>query len=137
MAQFLHIRVEDIDLLVPALHVHEVVDLDHKNDPGDRHALWRNQVITQLDLAFLLQRPNTGFTRKYGVVYSPQLLDEEPVLMRIDHVLGLRNPKPEQLHPLPSISTIAHKIFDAIWIDSRLNQKGYCLKSQLPSDFMV
>ena len=137
MAQFLHIRVQDIDLLIPAFQVHEVVDLDHASSPSDGHGLWRNQVIHQFDLAHLLQRPNTTPTRNYGVVYSPDPWIDRCVLMRIDRVLGLKKPRREELHALPGVSTLAHRIFDAIWTDPQLGHKAYILKSQLPKDFMV
>ena len=45
MAQFLHIRVEDIDLLLPALQVHEVIGLEQRTRSAEDHAIWRDQVI--------------------------------------------------------------------------------------------
>ena len=137
MAQFLHIRVEDIDLLLPALQVHEVIGLEQQNRSAEDHAIWRDQVIASCDLGHLLQRCATAQRhRQYGVVYSPDDLDALPVLMLIDEVLGLRNPTREQLHKLPGIITTAHGLFDGIWIDNKLGLKAYCVKTQLPADFL-
>lgn len=136
MAQFLHIRVDDIDLLIPALQVHEVIGRDPESGPAEDHAIWRDQVISSCDLGQVLGRSNTSTARAYGVVYSPDNSDDLPVLMLIDEVLGLRNPKREQLHKLPGAMATVQSLFDAIWIDNGLGLKGYCLKSQLPADFL-
>ena len=65
------------------------------------------------------------------MVFSPADSDAPPVLMMIDEVLGLRNPRPQQLHRLPGVKTGAHDLFDAIWIDNALGLKAYCVKAQL------
>jgi len=137
MAQFLHIRVEDIDLLLPALQVHEVIGLEQTNRSAEDHAIWRDEVIASCDLGHLLQRCDTALRhRQYGVVYSPDDSDGLPVLMLIDEVLGLRNPTREQLHKLPGVVTAAHGLFDGIWIDHRLGLKAYCVKTQWPAGFL-
>lgn len=131
MAQYLHIRVEDVDLLLPALQVHEVIRLEHQERQADGHVLWRDQVIAACDMGEMLQRCTTAPTRDYGVVFSPDNSDALPVLMVIDEVLGLRNPRREQLHRLPGRQTAAHDVFDAIWIDNKLGLQAYCVKAQL------
>lgn len=137
MAQFLHIRVEDIDLLLPALQVHEVIGLELQNRSAEDHAIWRDEVIASVDLGHVLQRCNTAQSyRQFGVVYSPDTSDALPVLMLIDEVLGLRNPTQDQLHKLPGAMTTAHGLFDGIWIDSKLGLKAYCVKTQLPENFL-
>jgi len=137
MAQFLHIRVEDIDLLLPALQVHEVIGLEQKDRSAEDHAIWRDEVIASCDLGFILQRcPAALPHRHYGVVYSPDETDGLPVLMLIDEVLGLRNPTQEQLHKLPSGMSAARSLFDGIWIDNKLGLKAYCVKPTLPEDFL-
>jgi chemotaxis signal transduction protein len=137
MAQFLHIRVEDIDLLLPALQVHEVIGLEPQSRSADDHAIWRDQVIASCDLGHILQRCTSALNhRPYGVVYSPDESDGLPVLMLIDEVLGLRNPKREQLHKLPGAVSAAHGLFDGIWIDNKLGLKAYCVKTKLPEDFL-
>lgn len=138
MAQFLHIRVEDIDLLLPALQVHEVIGLDRQGRSAEDHAIWRDQVIACYDLGELLQRCSHAATpRGYGVVFSPDDSDQLPVLILIDEVLGLRKPKTEQLHKLPGAVSTAHDWFDGIWIDNKLGMKAYCVKTQLPGDFLI
>lgn len=133
MAQYLHIRVEDIDLLLPALQVHEVIGLEHTQSQSDGHAIWRDEVIAAFDLGQILQRCSTASPRDYGVVYSIDNADAPPVLMAIDEVLGLRNPQRDQLHKLPGAMTTAHSLFDAIWIDNKLGLKAYCVKAKLPA----
>lgn len=136
MAQYLHIRVEDVDLLLPALQVHEVIGLTPQDLETDGHAIWRDQVIAARDLGQVLRRCSSPVAREFGVVYSPDNADAQPVLMTIDGVLGLRNPRREQLHRLPSLKTNAHGLFDAIWIDAELGLKAYCVKAQLPVDWL-
>jgi chemotaxis signal transduction protein len=131
MAQYLHIRVEDITLLLPALQVHEVIGLEHQARPADGHMLWRDQAIAACDLGQVLARCSTAKARDYGVVFSPDDSDAPPVLMMIDEVLGLRNPLPQQLHRLPGGRTGAHELFDAVWIDNKLGLQAYCVKTQL------
>lgn len=135
MAQFLHIRVEDLDLLLPALQVHEVIGLDMDKGQGEAHALWREQVLIRCDLGQILQRCPSPKTRAYGVVYSADETDAAPVLMLIDEVLGLRKPKPDQLHKLPGIKTDAHRWFEAIWVENQLGFKAYCVRAPLSSEF--
>jgi chemotaxis signal transduction protein len=138
MAQYLHIRVEDVALLLPALQVHEVIGLDNQNHAADGHVIWRDQAIMACDLGHVLQRCNAPVTtRGYGVVFSADNDDVPPVLMRIDEVLGLRNPRREQLHRLPGVKTTAHELFDAIWIDQALGLQAYCLKEQLPARLLT
>lgn len=132
MAQYLHIRVEDIDLLLPALQVHEVIGLDQLKPQTDGHAIWRDVVISVFDLGQVLKRCATAQPREFGVVYSTGNSDQQPVLMVIDQVLGLRNPSREQLRPLPGMKNTAHDFFDAICIDNKLGVKAYCVKAQLP-----
>ncbi len=136
MAQYLHIRVEDVDLLLPALQVHEVIGLTPQDLETDGHAIWRDQVIAARDLGQVLHRCSTLVAREFGVVYSPDDSDAQPVLLTIDSVLGLRNPQREQLHRLPSLKSSAHGLFDAIWIDADLGLKAYCVKAQLPVDWL-
>lgn len=137
MAQFLQIRVEDIDLLLPALQVHEVIGLEQQSRSAEDHAIWRDQVIASCDLGHILQRCPTALShRQYGVVYSTDDSDALPVLMLIDEVLGLRNPTKEQLHKLPGGMSTAHSLFDGIWIDNKLGLKAYCVKTKLPEDFL-
>jgi chemotaxis signal transduction protein len=131
MAQFLHIRVEDLDLLLPALQVHEVIGLDPEKRPGEAHALWREQVLASCDLGQILQRCDQPKSRAYGVVYSADETDAPPVMMLIDEVLGLRKPKPEQLHRLPGVKTDAHRWFEALCVDNQLGYKAYCVRSPL------
>lgn len=138
MAQFLHIRVEDIDLLLPALQVHEVIGLEQQTRTADDHAIWRDQVLACYDLGEVLRRcTNAAKQRQYGVVFSPDGSDELPVLILIDEVLGLRSPQREQLHKLPGAVSTAHDWFDGIWIDNKLGLKAYCVKTQIPSDFLI
>lgn len=136
MVQFLHIRVEDVDLLLPALRVHEVISLDTDTRPYEAHALWREQVLTCCDLGQILQRCTAPKGRAYGVVYSPDETDTPPVLMLIDEVLGLRKPKPEQLHRLPGVKTAAHQWFDALCVDNKLGFKAYCVRATLEAGFL-
>lgn len=136
MAQFLHIRVEDVDLLLPALQVHEVISLDTDAPSSDAHALWRDQILASCDLGQILQRCTTPKSRAYGVVYSPDQSDALPVLMLIDEVLGLRKPKPEQLHRLPGIKNTAHQWFDALCVDNKLGFKAYCVRATLEAGFL-
>lgn len=138
MAQFLHIRVEDIDLLLPALQVHEVLGLEQQDRSAEDHAIWRDQVIGCCDLGRVLKRCDAAAKqRNFGVVYSPDRSDGLPVLMLIDEVLGLRNPKRDQLHKLPGGISAAHGLFEGIWIDQGLGLKAYCVKAELPSDFLA
>ncbi len=132
MSQFLHIRVEDIDLLLPALRVHEVLSTEKQNRTSEGHAIWRDQVIGRCDLGQVLQRcPVALDSRQYGVVYSPDESDELPILLLIDEVLGLRKVQSGQLHKLPGSTSSAHDWFDGFWIDNKLGLKAYCVKSQL------
>lgn len=137
MAQYLHIRVEDVDLLLPALQVHEVVGLEQLMPQADGHSLWRDQVIPTRDLGELLQRCEQPGNRSYGVVYSPDETQEPPVLLLIDEVMGLRNPSRDQLHRLPGLTTTAHTLFDAFWVDNKLGANAYRVKSQLPTDALL
>jgi hypothetical protein len=137
MAQYLHIRVEDVDLLLPALQVHEVLGLEHQERPSDDHAIWRDLVLAAFDLGQILQRCDAPKPRGFGVVYSHDTSDAEPMMWMIDEVLGLRNPQRDQLHRLPGALSTSHSLFDAIWIDAKLGHKAYCLKAQLPPHFWV
>lgn len=134
MAQYLHIRVEDIDLLLPALQVHEVIGLEPQARSAEDHAIWRDQVIARCDWGHVLERCPKALThRPFGVIYSPDDAAELPVLMLIDEVLGLRTPRPDQLHRLPGALSTAHGLFDGIWIHHELGLKAYCVKTALPA----
>ena len=134
MAQFLHIRVEDLDLLLPALQVHEVIALETDKGQGEAHALWRGQVLSRCDLGQILQRCSGSKRRAYAVIYSADKMDASPVLMLIDEVLGLRKPQPGQMHKLPGIKTDAHRWFEALWVDNQLGFKAYCVRSPLTTE---
>ncbi len=136
MAQYLHIRVEDVDLLLPALQVHEVIGLTPEDLQTEGHAMWRDQVIAARDLGQVLKRCTSPAVREFGVVYSPDNSDAPPVLMAIDSVLGLRTPRQEQLHRLPGLKTGAHDLFEAIWMDTQSGLKAYCVKPQLAENWL-
>lgn len=136
MAQYLHIRVEDIDLLLPALQVHEVISLERLQRQADGHAIWRDQVIAVFDLGQLMQRTTSSPERPFGVVYSPDASNNPPVLMLMDEVLGLRHTQHTQLHRLPGAVSQAHQWFDALWIDPQHPTKAYRLREQLPPEFL-
>jgi len=129
MSQYLQVKVADVHVLLPTLHVHEVMRLDDLLTQGSAHVDWRNRVIALMDLGQVLGRTTVAIKRHYGVVYScTENADDPPVMLQVDEVQGLREPKPQQWRPLPDIQTRAQLLLDAVWVESSPERHSYRLR---------
>jgi chemotaxis signal transduction protein len=129
MSQYLQVKVADVHVLLPTLHVHEVMRLDDLLTQGTAHVDWRNRVIALMDLGQVLGRTATALKRHYGVVYSStENADDPPVMLQVDEVLGLREPKAQDWRPLPDIQTRAQLLLDAVWVESAHDRHSYRMR---------
>ena len=129
MSQYLQVKVADIHVLLPTLHVHEVMRLADLASRTEVHVDWRDRVIPLIDLGQVLGRERLNDKRHYGVVYSPlDNRDEPPIMLQVDEVLGLREPKAQDWRPLPGIQTRAQELIDLVWVENSPERHSYRLR---------
>lgn len=128
MAIFLQVRTGSLHLMLDALQVHEVMGLDALVDGAQGHTQWRDQVLSAVDLGqfFALSHAQASM----GVVYSPGQ-DSEPLLFKVEEVLGLRNLGDHSWSRLPNLPERTGRFFDAVWLESELGRQSFRLRYPL------
>ena len=124
MAIFLQVRTGRLHLMLDALQVHEVVGLEGVIDGAQGHAQWRDQVLTSLDLGEFFCLPH--MPPVMGVVYSPEV-DGEPVLLKVEEVLGLRNLGAQQWRQLPYLPQRSRVFFESVWLEPEHDRQSFRL----------
>lgn len=128
MSQYLQVKVADVHVLLAALNVHEVMRVDDLVTQADAHVDWRDRIIAFRDLGHVLGRNSSPQRRHYGVVYSCTDDGAEPVMLQVDEVLGLREPKADEWRPLPGIQTRAQVLLDGVWTETATQRNSYRLR---------
>ncbi len=124
MAVFLQVRTGRLHLMLDALQVHEVVGLEGLVDGAQGHAQWRDQVLTALELGEFFGLPH--LPPVMGVVYSPGD-DGEPLLLKVEEVLGLRNLEPRQWRALPHLPQRSRVFFESVWLEPEHDRQSFRL----------
>jgi chemotaxis signal transduction protein len=124
MAVFLQVRTGRLHLMLDALQVHEVVGLEGVIDGAQGHAQWRDQVLTSIDLGEFFCLPH--MPPLMGVVYSPDA-DSEPVLLKVEEVLGLRDLGAQQWRQLPYLPQRSRVFFESVWLEPEHDRQSFRL----------
>ena len=129
MAIYLQVRAGPLQLLVDALGVHEVLSLDYLAVGGQGgHVEWRKQVLNAVAVHTFFGQ--TQGERLMGVVYSATEGDE-PLMLEVDEVVGLRNITPAQWLPMPRLPDATKVFFDALIGDLNSDAQVYRLRRPL------
>jgi hypothetical protein len=134
MAIFLQVRAGQIHLLLDALSVHEILGLDALAEGGGAHCEWRSKVLQSLNLGEFLGSPSEA--PGMGVVYTP-LPDAQPIMLKVDEVLRLRELRTSDWSVLPRLPQKTLVFFDAIHVDAAANQQIYRLRSRLAPELFA
>ena len=124
MAVFLQVRTGRLYLMLDALQVHEVVGLEGVIDGAQGHAQWRDQILTSIDLGEFFCLPH--MPPLMGVVYSPDA-DSEPVLLKVEEVLGLRDLGAQQWRRLPHLPQRSRVFFESVWLEPEHDRQSFRL----------
>ena len=129
MAIYLQVRAGNLQLLVDALGVHEILSLDALPVGGQgEHVEWRQQVLNSVPVhSFFAQDQGE---RVMGVVYSASE-GAPPVMLEVDEVVGLRNIGPADWLPMPRLPHETMVFFDALVQDLKTDSQVYRLKRPL------
>jgi len=129
MAIYLQVRAGNLQLLVDALGVHEILSLSDLPVGGQgEHVEWRQQVLNSVPVhAFFAQ--NQG-ERVMGVVYSATE-GVQPMMLEVDEVVGLRNIGPADWLPMPRLPSETTIFFDALVNDLKSESQVYRLRRPL------
>jgi hypothetical protein len=129
MAIYLQVRAGNLQLLVDALGVHEILSLNDLPVGGQgEHVEWRQQVLNSVPVhAFFAQ---TQGERVMGVVYSATEGDS-PLMLEVDEIIGLRNIGPKDWLPMPRLPSETMVFFDALVDDLKTDAQVYRLRRPL------
>jgi hypothetical protein len=129
MAIYLQVRAGNLQLLVDALGVHEILSLSDLPVGGQgEHVEWRQQVLNSVPVhSFFAQDQGE---RVMGVVYSATEGDT-PMMFEVDEVIGLRNIGHKDWLPLPRLPSETMVFFDALVNDLKTNAQVYRLRRPL------
>jgi hypothetical protein len=129
MAIYLQVRAGNLQLLVDALGVHEILSLDALPVGGQgEHVEWRAQVLNSVPVhSFFAQEQGE---RVMGVVYSATDGDQ-PMMLEVDEVVGLRTIGPNEWLPMPRLPAETMVFFDALAKDLKSDSQVYRLKRPL------
>ncbi len=125
MAIFLQVRTGQLHLMLDALQVHEVFGLDTLVDGAQGHVQWRDQVLNGVDVGEFFCLPHAQPVM--GVVYTPDL-GEQPLLLKVEEVLGLRDLAAAHWSRLPVLPARTHAFFDAVWLEPALSRQSFRLR---------
>lgn len=128
MAIFLQVRAGQIHLLLDALSVHEIMDLDRLSEGGGAHCEWRSEVLQSLNLGEFLGSASAA--PGMGVVYTPEPA-ARPLMLKVDEVLRLRELRSKDWSALPRLPQQTLVFFDAIHVDVASEQQLYRLRNRL------
>lgn len=128
MAIFLQVRTGQLHLMLDALQVHEVIGLDALVDGAQGHVQWREQVLIGVDAGEFFCLPHAQPTM--GVVYSPGK-DGQPLLLKVEEVLGLRDLGKSQWGRLPNLPPRTAGFFDAVWLEPEASRQSFRLRHPL------
>jgi hypothetical protein len=129
MAIYLHVQAGSLHLLLDALGVHEVLSLESLpvGGQGD-HVQWREQVLNSVPVPVFFGQDQGE--RLMGVVYSAAEGDE-PMMLEVDAVLGLRNVTDSEWLPMPRLPSATTVFFDALLQDLSSSMQIYRLRRPL------
>jgi len=129
MAIYLQVRAGDLQLLVDALGVHEILSLGDLPVGGQgEHVEWRQQVLNSVAVhSFFAQVQGD---RLMGVVYSTTEGDA-PLMLEVDEIIGLRNIGPNDWLPMPRLPQETMVFFDALVNDLKSDAQVYRLRRPL------
>jgi hypothetical protein len=129
MAIYLQVRAGNLQLLVDALGVHEILSLSDLPVGGQgEHVEWRQQVLNSVPVhSFFAQDQGE---RVMGVVYSATEGDT-PMMFEVDEVIGLRNIGHKDWLPMPRLPSETMVFFDALVNDLKTNAQVYRLRRPL------
>lgn len=129
MAIYLQVRAGDLQLLVDALGVHEILSLGDLPVGGQgEHVEWRQQVLNSVAVhSFFAQVQGE---RLMGVVYSTTEGDA-PLMLEVDEIIGLRNIGPKDWLPMPRLPQETMVFFDALVNDLKSDAQVYRLRRPL------
>jgi hypothetical protein len=129
MAIYLQVRAGNLQLLVDALGVHEILSLNDLPVGGQgEHVEWRQQILNSVPVhSFFAQ---TQGERVMGVVYSATEGDS-PLMLEVDEIIGLRNIGPKDWLPMPRLPSETMVFFDALVDDLKTDAQVYRLRRPL------
>ena len=129
MAIYLQVRAGNLQLLVDALGVHEILSLNDLPVGGQgEHVEWRQQVLNSVPVhSFFAQEQGE---RVMGVVYSATEGDS-PLMLEVDEIIGLRNIGPKDWLPMPRLPSETMVFFDALVDDLKTDAQVYRLRRPL------
>lgn len=129
MAIYLQVRAGNLQLLVDALGVHEILSLEDLPVGGQgEHVEWREQVINSIAVHTFFKQSQGE--RLMGVVYS-SAEGNQPMMLEVDEVIGLRNIGSNDWLPMPRLPTETLVFFDALIKDLKSDAQVYRLKRPL------
>jgi chemotaxis signal transduction protein len=128
MAIFLQVRTGSLYLMLDALQVHEVIGLEALVDGAQGHTQWRDQVLSAVDLGQFFGLPHAQ--PSMGVVYTPSL-EGEPLLLKVEEVLGLHNQGAQHWSRLPNLPERAAQYFDTVWLEAEHSRQSFRLRYPL------
>ena len=129
MPIYLQVRSGNLQLLVDALGVHEILSLSELPVGGQgEHVEWRQQVLNSVPVhSFFAQEQGE---RVMGVVYSATEGDI-PMMLEVDEVIGLRNIGQQDWLPMPRLPSETVVFFDALVNDLKTDAQVYRLRRPL------
>ena len=129
MAIYLQVRAGNLQLLVDALGVHEILSLSDLPVGGQgEHVEWRQQVLNSVPVhTFFAQEQGE---RNMGVVYSASD-GVSPMMLEVDEIVGLRNIGPQEWLPMPRLPAETMVFFDALVDDLKTDAQVYRLRRPL------
>ncbi len=125
MAIFLQVRTGELHLMLDALQVHEVFGLEALVDGAQGHVQWRDQVLIGVDAGEFFCLPHAQ--PLMGVVYTPDL-GTQPLLLKVEEVLGLRDLGPADWGRLPALPPRTREFFDAVWLQPEASRQSFRLR---------
>jgi hypothetical protein len=129
MATYLQGRAGNLQLLIEALGVHEILSLSDLPVGGQgEHVEWRKQVLNSVPVhSFFAQEQGE---RVMGVVYSATEGDT-PMMFEVDEIIGLRSIGQKDWLPMPRLPSETMVFFDALVKDLKTDIQVYRLKRPL------
>ena len=138
MNSYLQIKVSEMNVLLDASGVHEILELGRDEDQAYcslEHRAWRGQVLARVSCRSLLGQKLDATAEKAGIVYSPDLGSGTPVMLEADGIVRLDHLDDADFTKLPPVPQRIEAVFDKVHVHDATGRQLFHLRRPSSMDF--
>ena len=131
MNSYLQIITGDIKVLLDAAGVHEILELGETGDDAvcaSGYRQWRGQALSRVSCRSLFGQKLHEAAERTGIVYSPELAGNLPVVLEADGIVRLNHLEERYFTGLPLVPRRVSAVFDKVHVCKGSGEQLFHLK---------